>query len=382
MAEYAGPGRETPPPTDLAQIEIGWFGPSDPDDETAGLMWLAAKMAVDEANRDAGDHDLPFVWAPAWSSNPWAAGVTQLARLVYDDGIWAVLGAPDGASAHLAAQIAVKTRLPFVSPVSTDKTTNLANVPWVFSCAPGDDALARAMADWMIAQKGLDRWAVVTCTDHDSRAFSQELLTAMALASRDPARSATATAPFPERHLWILPGETDFRKQVGDLSAVQPAAIVLIAGPADAARLLVAIRQAGVPSTVLADARAGRRAFAERAGPSAEGVVLPLLWHEQAASRQSCEFAERFRSRFQRCPDYAAAHTYDAARLLLASIRQAGLNRAKIRDALRAAVPWAGVTGIISWDPLGQNRRPVEMGVIRNSTPVPIRAARGTTRQQ
>ena len=57
-------------------------------------------------------------------------------------------------------------------------------------------------------------------------------------------------------------------------------------------------------------------------------------------------------------PDYTAAYTYDAVRLLVTAVRCAGLNRVAIRDAARALSPWDGVTGRLEWDPTGRNRWP------------------------
>ena len=111
-AEYAGPGREVRPPDDVAEVKIGWFGPADPDHPTAGLMWQAATLAVEEANQSGGYNGLPFRLVSSWSENPWSSGVAGVTRLVYDSKVWAITGAPDGPSAHLVEQIVAKARRP------------------------------------------------------------------------------------------------------------------------------------------------------------------------------------------------------------------------------------------------------------------------------
>ncbi len=83
-------------------------------------------------------------------------------------------------------------------------------------------------------------------------------------------------------------------------------------------------------------------------------------------SKASREFAEKFAKCVGAKPDYAAAHTYDAVKLLIAAIEKAGLNRARIRDALRDLSPYSGVTGTIEWDPSGSNTRPVRLGTIKD----------------
>jgi ABC-type branched-subunit amino acid transport system substrate-binding protein len=70
--------------------------------------------------------------------------------------------------------------------------------------------------------------------------------------------------------------------------------------------------------------------------------------------------------------DFAAAGTYDAVQLLVAAIRKAGLNRARIGDALRELTPWDGVAGTVRWDSLGGNTRPVQLGKVSVGRLVPL----------
>jgi branched-chain amino acid transport system substrate-binding protein len=328
-------------------------------------MWLAASMAVEEANDRGGCHGLPFRLVTSWSENPWGTGVKGVTQLVYQEQVWALVGAPDGPSAHLVAQIIAKARLPFISAVSTDKTANLANVPWIFSCAPGDHLLAPVLAKAALARIGKGTLAVVSCTDHDSRVFTTELLVAL--------KQAQA---FPALHLEFRPGGTAFDAQSKSIKQADSAAVVLIAGPQDAARFLIGLRSEKPSLPVFGGPSMGRRSFIQVAGQSAEGVIFPLLWDPSAAGRRSEEFAREFRRRFGVEPDYTAAHTYDAVHLLIAAIRRAGLNRARIRDAVRELSGWPGVTGAITWDPTGQNHRRVGLGIIRNGEPVSTRGFR------
>ena len=94
-------------------------------------------MAVEEANASGGFEGAPYRLIPAWSQNPWEAAVRQLADIVFQRRVWVIVGGADSATTHLAEQIVAKAHVPLVSPISTDKTVNLANVPWTFSMATG-----------------------------------------------------------------------------------------------------------------------------------------------------------------------------------------------------------------------------------------------------
>ncbi len=338
--DYFGPERDDPPPGDIGEVKIGWFGPPDPNHPTGGVMWLAASMAIEEANQAGGYRGLPFRLLPAWSENPWDTGVASLTRLVYEEGVWAIAGAPDGPSAHLVAQVVAKARLTFISPVSSDPTTNQANVPWVFSCAPSYRMQAGPLADALISRAQGGAFGVVSATDHDSRVLAAELLAALA-----------AQQVFPAVHLDFRPASTDFAAHLSILRQSNLAAVAILAGPQDSARCLCALRQSGWTGPVLGGPAMGTHAFVDLGGSFAQGVVFPSLWDQSPKDG----FAARFEVRFGRRPDYTAPYTYDALNLLIAAIRQAGLNRALIRDAVRDLSPWTGATGTTAWEPNGQN---------------------------
>jgi branched-chain amino acid transport system substrate-binding protein len=97
-----------------------------------------------------------------------------------------------------------------------------------------------------------------------------------------------------------------------------------------------------------------RRSFLDQAGRSAEGVLFPLLCDP---GFRSSPFARRFRARFGKEADCTTVQAYDAVRLVIDAIGRAGLNRARIRDAVRELSPWSGSAGIVEWNPVGQNQR-------------------------
>lgn len=351
--QYAGPGRETSASEDeFKEVLIGYFGPSDPDDPAGGDLWKAAQLALGQANRNGGYRGKPFRLVPAWSENPWGTGVKLVARLAYDEKVWAIIGGIDGPTTHLAEQVVAKARLPLVSPISTDKTVNLANVPWMFSLAPGDHLLAPLLATELVARTGDGQFMVVSADDHDSRLLVVELKKALAK------RHAVA-----KREVVLRQGTKELDRVVAELVQLDPDVTVVIADVSDSVRLVTALRSKEFGGPILGGPAMGRRTFLDKAGDAAEGVVFPILWQPSDAS---ADFVQTFRQRHGHAPDYAAAHMYDAVNLLVEAIQRSGLNRARIGDAIRELSPWNGVTGPVRWDGLGSNTRPVDLGTIAN----------------
>jgi ABC-type branched-subunit amino acid transport system substrate-binding protein len=67
-------------------------------------------------------------------------------------------------------------------------------------------------------------------------------------------------------------------------------------------------------------------------------------------------FRRDFEKRFGASPTPSAAYAYDAAQMIISSIRSKGLNRPGIRQGLAELTGYQGVSGAIIWDNGGGNR--------------------------
>jgi branched-chain amino acid transport system substrate-binding protein len=361
--EYNGPRDDL---TNLTEIRIGWFGPHDLTNHLGADMWWAANRAVREANDRGGLSGLPFRLVPRWAANPWGSGVAQLTRMVYDDQPLALLGSMDSASTHLAEQVVAKANLPLLSPVATDKSVTLAGVSWMFACAPADNAIARPLVEAVLAelQNPSSRLVLLSVTDHESRMITGEVLKEFSRRGR-----------LPDFRFEAPPGVNEVTTQMSALREAKPTAILIIAGVEDTARLVRTAREK-VPAAILFGSQAmGRTRFGQLAGPAADDVRFPLLFTPNLADTNSKCFIDCFTTEHGYAPDYAAALTYDATRLLIDAICQAGPSRAQIREALAQLSPWTGIAGSISFDGTGQNTRSnICLGTIRHGTIVPVKS--------
>lgn len=346
--DFRGPGRDVPEP-DVPEVLLGWFGPGDPDHPEFGELWRGAVVALEAENAAGGYRGKHFRLEAVWSESPWKAGIVDLARLVLDRGAWAVVGGVDGTATHLAVQVALKSHFLLLSPGSTDVSTDHANVPWLFSLAPSDDAIAGLLADAIASRAaGGSTLAIASSTDHDSHAALVALRRALDGRGLGPA----AVVELPEE-------DADPAAAAAQLLGARPATLVVLARAPLAGRLVPAIRGAGYTGTILGGPGLSRAAFARAAGPTAEGVVSPLL---AGAGQGDASFRAAYRARWHEAPDGAAALGYDGVRLVTAAVRRAGLNRPLIRDAVREIAPWAGTSGPVRWDPRGRNLRAPSLG--------------------
>jgi ABC-type branched-subunit amino acid transport system substrate-binding protein len=123
---------------------------------------------------------------------------------------------------------------------------------------------------------------------------------------------------------------------------------------ADTAQAVKLLRAESKDTVIYAGPAAAKSSFSPLAGAAADGVRCPLM--ARKAPRDWVPGDGQ---------DYAALQSYDAARMVVGSIRTGGLNRFRVCRALARMTPWRGVAGEVRWSALNRNSRPVSPGRIR-----------------
>lgn len=342
---YEGPGRDEPEPRGITEVKFAYFGPADTDASKGDSIWEGANLAIEEANEHGGYRGAPFVLVPAWAKNPWAGGAATLIETLYNDRIWAVIGGVDGATTHLAEQVVTKALVTLVNPAATDRSIHAANIPWMFSLVPGDPAHARLISE--LLHDRAEPFVLVSATDHDSRAY----VAALKSAFKQDRISPLLEMEFED-------GRTAATELATRVLASRVGVVVVLADAQQGRIAIKALKDAGFPGMIVGGPL--MRRSTDDVDRALEGVIAPVLGEIPPA------FSVAFSARYHVSPDYAAAFGYDAANILIRAVRQAGLNRAKIRDGVRALSPYEGASGTIEWDALGQNDRQLVLRAIAN----------------
>lgn len=339
-AAFLGPGRELEPPDTLSVVRLGLTGPSV---TLSGLdLQAGVALAVDQTNRAGGYRGLPYQVVFLPDDGPWGRVATQAIALIREHQVWAVIGGLDGERAHAAELVAAKLWTPVITPGAGDLTIDYANVPWVFRLMLDD----RAQADLLVRAAGEHGWrrlALLTEGTRDGRTAGERVAEAVRAAGLSLFLHLEFSAVDPE-------------EAVARLARTRPDAVIAWARPASGAGLLLALRRAGVTTPLLVPAPMicpEVAAAGESLGEVLGAAPLDLGNGEPLVA----EFRRAFVDRNGREPSPLAAYAYEAARVVIAAVERAGLNRARIRDEL-AATRMEGVTGTVTFDGLGGYRRP------------------------
>jgi branched-chain amino acid transport system substrate-binding protein len=373
---YVGAGREIPEPKNLTEVRIGFFGPIEHNPEQVfGLRMLhGAQLAVEEANARGGYGGKPFklmlhndydnwqakaVYGEDRPTDPaiWGSASNEVVKMVYDDEDWAMFGSISSESTHIALRVALKAEIPIVNSASTDPTIPETYIPWFFTDVQDDRVQCLTLARRIYTELGLKRVAILRVNSRYGR-FG-------VLKFRDASRRLGHPVVIEQK---FLPGDTDFTRSLKIIQDSRADAIVLWTDEVPAAMILKQMKALGMKQRVFGSYRTLGPEMLSDAGDAAEGFEAVFPYDPTRKDSRWLEFNSRFEARFHEKPEQFASLAYDAMNVLLESICKAGLNRARIHDALADTEEYDGVTGHMIFDPNQKNVAHMYLGTVHNGT--------------
>jgi branched-chain amino acid transport system substrate-binding protein len=371
---YSGAGRDIPEPKNLTEVRIGFFGPIEhTPDQILGLRMLhGAQLAIDEANARGGYGGKPFrlmlhndydnwqaksAYGDDRSTDPtiWGSPSNETVKMVYDDEDWAIFGSINSESTHIVLRVALKAEIPIVNSASTDPTIPETYIPWYFTDLQDDRVQSLTLARRIYTELGMKRVAILRVNNRYGRFGVPKF--------RDASRRLGHPVVIEQK---FMPGDTDYTRELKIIQASRTDAIVLWADEPEAAGILKQMRALGMKQRVFGSHRTLGPELLAEAGSAAEGFEAVFPYDPSRNNSRWLEFNQRFDAKFHEQPEQFASLAFDAMNALLDSICKAGLNRARIHDALADIQGYDGVTGHMAFDPNQKNVAPMFLGAVHN----------------
>ena len=371
---YTGAARDIPDPTDISEVRIGFIGPIEKQaDQVFGLRMLhGAQLAIDEANARGGYGGKPFRlmihddynnWQRGAEYGPerptssaiWGSPSDETVKMVYDDHDWAIFGSMSSETTHIVLRVALKAEIPIVNSASTDPTIPETYIPWYFTDIQDDRVQCYTLARRIFTELGLKRAALLRVNNRYGRMGVGKF--------RDAARRLGHPVVIEQKY---LPGDADFRRALRIIRDSRADAIVLWANEDEAAEILKQMHELGMHQRVFGSYRALGDELLAKAGSAADGFEAVFPYDPSRTDPAWLGFNERYAAQYHEKPEQFAALAYDAMNVLLKAICEAGLNRARIQDALDQIYEFDGVTGHMVFDPLNKNVSPMYLGTVHD----------------
>ncbi len=148
----------------------------------------------------------------------------------------------------------------------------------------------------------------------------------------------------------FVPGEKDFTAILTKVKRLKPDLIYLPAFYADAAAILNQAKRMHFKTTVMAPGSLFSEKTIELGGKAVEGLLVAANYFNTDPRPAAQAFNKAYQAAYGKEPNMFAALAYDAAGLMVAALKAAGVNdRSKIRFALEGLKDYQGATGTISY---------------------------------
>lgn len=277
--------------------------------------------------------------------------VLRAHRLAAVPGLVGVVGHGGSRGSLVAAPVYNQIGIVQLTPISTSRLLRHAGA-WTFMLAPDDSVEGAFIGMFAAGPLAAHRAAIFYVNDEYGAGLRDGVLAE--LARRGVA--VTSVVQFDKSADFAVLVEAALRRGRPD--------VVILAARQDEAGAIARIAQAHVPGLrfVAGDGALVLPQLATQAGPAADSIYGVAFWLPGAAASDDSlgrEFIGRHRRVAGRDPLPADAMSHDALMLMATAVRDAGPDRAAIRDYLlalgRTRPAYRGVTGDITFLP---NRPP------------------------
>lgn len=314
-----------------------------------------AELAIRKANEAGGNRTYQLVVRS--TEGPWGAGSKESVSMVFEDEVVAIMGSLDGRNAHLAEQVATKTRIAFLSSWATDMTLSQAFVPWYFRCIPNDHQQATSLVQEIYHKRKLETLATISTEAYDSRHAASTFVKV----------ASSLNMAAPRQFLYGSSGK-NLPEILTDIEKHGIEAIVLFGEPEFASEIIPMLKQRSMNQMIFGTLAVtdGQKA-ASPDWSCLEGSILVSSGHWFTA--EGIAFQSAFYKTFGYQPGAAAAYAYDGINVIIGVIRRAGVDRDRIIEAFVEANHKSGITGDIQFDVNGNRSGCARLMTIRKGNP-------------
>ena len=333
------------------QVKIGLLIP----DPGAVAARHGAELAIREANAATGS--LTYQLVVRSTEGPWGAGSKESVGLVFEDEVAVIMGSLDSRNAHLAEQVATKTRIAMLSSWATEMSLSEAFVPWYYRCIPNDHQQATALAREIYGNRKYNKVATIASEKHDAQLAANAFVKVAASFQHEVPRQYTRG-----------PSGNNLAEILAAIEKLGMEAIVLFGDPEFAADLVPMLKQRGMNQRIFGTLALtdGQKAI-NPDWNNLEGIILVSTDHW--FTEEGIAFQQAFRKTFGYQPGAAAVYAYDGIRVIIDVIRRGGPDRDGIIEAFDDTDYPSGITGSIRFDARGNRSGRVDLMTVRNGKP-------------
>lgn len=287
------------------------------------------------------------------------SAVTTALKLITKDEVLAMIGPNSSKQAVPAGQIANDNETVMITPWSTNPATTLDR-PWVFRAAFLDPFQGPVAVNYAVKAFGAKNAAVLYDLSNDySKGLAEIFKTEF-----ENKMGAGSVLAF-ESH---GTKDQDFSAQLTKIIASKPDFIFVPDNYNQVALIVPQARKLGYKGEFMGSDSWGSAELMTLCGDDCKGLSFSTHYAAAGATGATKEFIDRFQAKYGVIPDDVAALTWDATRVVLQGIQNAGKlsgklrrDRKSVREGIAAISSFDGITGSMKFDEQGD---PVKCAVV------------------
>jgi len=345
-------------------IKIGFNIPLTGDIPKVGeSSKFAAEMLKEEINNKGGlevggkKYKLEFIYEDNESKAE--SAVAAALKLIERGQVLAIVGPNSSKQAVPAGQVCNDNRTPMISPWSTNPDTT-KDRPWVFRAAFLDPFQGPVAVDFAMKQFNAKTAAVLFALANDYSKGLAEIFKEDFEKKNGPG-SVVAFESYGDK-------DQDFSAQLTKIIAAKPDFIFLPNNYNEVALIVKQAHDLGWHGPFMGSDAWGSAELMTLCGDDCKGHYFSTHYAAAGATGATKVFIDKYKAKYGYTPDDVAALTWDAARIVLQAIQDAGKltgrvrkDRKLIRNAIANIKEFDGITGKMKFDEQGD---PIKCAVV------------------
>ena len=274
-------------------------------------------------------------------------------KLIQKDGVIAAISGSYSGATRAAAGIFQDAGVPYISAFAIHPDITRAG-NFVFRTSFVGEVQGRAGASLIGKTLGLKNVVIVTLKND----FGKSLAAGFKQAAGKFGVNIIAEYQYSIK-------DRQFGPIVSKIRADNPEVIYASGYFFTAGPLVSQLRAAGIKVPVIGQEGYDSQKFIDIAGPASEGTIITTSLDRDSDVAETKNFIASYEKAYGQKPDMVAASAHTALSVLAAAMKKAGTtDRAAIRNAI-AAIKLTASTGRISFNPLGEVKKAVQVQVVK-----------------
>jgi branched-chain amino acid transport system substrate-binding protein len=329
------------------------------------------EMMAAELNKAGGINGRPLEFVFYDEEAKPDVAVTVVKRLIQKDKVVAILGISTSWTAAAAIPIIEQSRIPAIILGAATSITDPVK-KWVFKTPPDDRLTVTRLLNDMRA-KGIKRIALVSSQDAFGDSGRNEVV------SQAPSNDIKVV--FDERYTME---DTDITPLLNKIKSTDAQAVVNWSSRRALVVMTNNYRQVGLTLPLYHSSAAMSKDFLEAAGKNANGVKLAGGKIHAASELSDADpqkkviqnYLRQYKEKYGKEANQFGANAFDAFNILVAALKKAPDDKAKLRDAIEQTKGYVGVMGLYNYsekDHAGLSQDSLIMYQAEGSTWMPVK---------